>query len=55
MGGIDRVICGLCDQWIEQITDDPTARGFTLARYALLKGKDFEDGDEILDDDDGGV
>lgn len=49
--GIDRVLCGLCSEWIEDITDDPAKKGFTRDGYKGKHANQDWDG-EIADWDD---
>jgi len=48
--GIDRVMCGLCGEWIESIVDHPTERGFTHASFKAAHGGREWNGDVPEDD-----
>lgn len=49
--GIDRVMCGLCTEWMDNIQDHPTKRGFTRKGYKAHFGKEWDSQPTDWDED----
>jgi len=40
--GIWRIACGLCGEWIENITPDPAKQGFTRKSFKDANGREWD-------------